>query len=158
MTQVLLSSLRWNKFLVSLLIPIQFFFPWVTGCHLIIWDAFHKTISSLFFSLLVFQQLHSTLLLKMPFQTLLWQKLAFSSTFFYLNDLSSISLFRRHCDVALFNPSFCFVKIMLLSFAYPFNRSVVPFCSSSFRLIKPCISFQPNCCLRFFLPLAPFIQ
>ena len=61
----------------------------------------------------------------MPFQTLLWQKLAFSSTFFYFNYQSSISLFRRHCDVALFNPSFCSVKIMLLSFAYPFNRSVV---------------------------------
>ena len=35
-------------------------FPWVAGCHLIIWDVFHKTISSLFFSLLVFQQLHSS--------------------------------------------------------------------------------------------------
>ena len=32
----------------------------------------------------------------------------------------------------------------------PFNRSVVPFCSSSFRLIKPCISFLPECCPNFF--------
>ena len=57
MTQVLHLSSRWNKFLVSLLISIQFFFPWVAGCHLIIWDVFHKTISSLLFSLWVFQQL-----------------------------------------------------------------------------------------------------
>ena len=56
-TQVLLSSFRWNKFLVSLFLSIQFFFPWVAGCHLIIWDVFHKTISSLLFSLWVFQQL-----------------------------------------------------------------------------------------------------
>ena len=32
-------------FLISLVIPIQFFLPWVAGCHLIIWDVFHKTIS-----------------------------------------------------------------------------------------------------------------
>ena len=37
------------------------------------------------------------------------------------------------------------------SFPIVFNRSIVPLCSSSFRLIKPCISFQPECCLRFFL-------
>ena len=46
----------------------------------------------------------------MPFQALLWQKLAFSSPFSYFNYLSSILLFRRHCDVALFNPSSRFVK------------------------------------------------
>ena len=114
--------------LVSLFIPIQFFFPWMAGCHLIIWDVFHKTISSVFFSLLVFQQLRSTLLLKMPFQTLLWQKLAFSSPFFYFNHLSSISLSRRHCVDALFKTSSCPCH------AYPFNRSVVPLCSSSFIL------------------------
>ena len=33
---------------------------------------------------------------------------------------------------------------------HPFNRSVVSFCSSSFRLIKPCISFQPECCPNLF--------
>ena len=36
--------------------------------------------------------------------------------------------------------------------AYTFNQSVVPFCSSSFRLIKPCISFQPECCLNLVFP------
>ena len=61
MTQVLHLSSRWNKFLVSLFLSIQFFFPWVAGCHLIIWDVFHKTISRLFFSLLVFQQLRSSI-------------------------------------------------------------------------------------------------
>ena len=81
-------------FLVSLFLSIQFFFPWVAGCHLIIWDVFHKTISSVFFSLLVFQQLRSTRLLRMPSQALLWHKMAFSSPFSYLNYLSSILLFR----------------------------------------------------------------
>ena len=102
MILVLHLSSRWNNFLVSLSISIQFFFPWVAGCHLIIWDVFHKTISRLFFSLLVFQQLRSTLLLRMPSQTLLWQKLAFSSPFFYFNYLYSILSFRRHCGVVLF--------------------------------------------------------
>ena len=54
MTQVLHLSSRWIKLLVSLFISIQFFFPWVAGCQLIIWDVFHKTISRLFFLLLVF--------------------------------------------------------------------------------------------------------
>ena len=62
----------------------------------------------------------------MPFQTLLWQKLAFSSPFFYFNHLSSISFSRRHCVAALFKPSSCPCH------AYPFNRSIVPLCSSSF--------------------------
>ena len=90
MIQVLLLSYRWDSFLVSLFLSIQFFFPWVAGCHLMIWDVFHKTISSLFFSLLVFQQLRSILICKDAFQAHLWQKLAFSSPFFYFNDLSSI--------------------------------------------------------------------
>ena len=115
MIQFLHLSSRGNKFLVSLFLSIQFFFPWVAGCHLIIGDVFHKTISRLFFSLLVFQQLRSTLLLRMPSQTLLWQKLAFSSPFFYFNDLSSIIFFRRLCDVALFSPSFRFVRIVFFS-------------------------------------------
>ena len=80
------------------------------------------------FSLLISQQPYSTLLLKMPFQTLLWQKLAFSSPFFYFNHLSSISLSQRHCVAALLKPSSCPCH------AYPFNRSVVPLCSSSFIL------------------------
>ena len=94
----------------------------------------------LFFSLLVFQQLRSTLLLKMPFQTLLWQKLAFSSQFSYGNYLSSILPFRGHCGVALFNPSFRFVRIVLLSWFihltgvlcpllkfFHLNKSFIPF-------------------------------
>ena len=53
-----------KKFLVSLFISVQFFFPWVVGCQLIIWDVFHKTISSLFFSFSVFQQLRSSICCK----------------------------------------------------------------------------------------------
>ena len=82
--------------------------------------------TSLFFSLLVFPTTPFNPSPKDAFSSsIVVVEVAFSSQFFYSNDLSSISLFRRHCDVALFNPSFCSVKIMLLSFAYPFNRSVV---------------------------------
>ena len=35
---------------------------------------------------------------------------------FLSNDPTSILSFRRHCDVALFDPSSCFVKIMFNSF------------------------------------------
>ena len=48
--------------LLVLINPILF--QWVAGWHLIIWDVFHKTISSLFFSLLVFQQLRSNICCK----------------------------------------------------------------------------------------------
>ena len=54
------------------------------------WEVFHKPTTSLCFSLLIFQQLRSILLCKDAFQAHLWQKLAFSSPFFYFNDLSSI--------------------------------------------------------------------
>ena len=33
----------------SLFLPIKFFFLWVAGFHLVIWDVLHKTISSLSF-------------------------------------------------------------------------------------------------------------
>ena len=55
--------------------------------------VFHKPTTSLFFSLLIFQQLRSILLCKDAFQTHLWQKLAFSSPFCYSNDISSIISF-----------------------------------------------------------------
>ena len=76
--------------------------PLVAVCHLIMLICFHKSTTSLFFSLLVFQQLHSILLCKDAFQVHLWQKLSFSSPPLYPNNLASILSFRRHCDVALF--------------------------------------------------------
>ena len=95
----------------------------MAGCHLIIWDVFQKTISSLFFSLLVFQQLRSILLCKDAFQAHLWQKLAFSSPFFYSSDLSSI--LSSGVFVMLLS-SLIFSYWGSCSFrAYPFNRSVV---------------------------------
>ena len=109
------------------------------------------------FSLLVFQQLRSTLLLKMPFQAfcgISWHFLLHSPiSIIYL-------LFFRSGGIAMlfFSPIISFCQRSCSFRAYPFNRSVVPFCSSSFLLIKPCISFLPECCLRSFLPLVPFIQ
>ena len=127
-TQVLLSSFRWNKFLVSLFLSIQFFFPWVAGCHLIIWVVFHKTISSLFFSLLVSNNSVRPFSYRCIFKLFCGRSWHFSSLFFYFNYLSSILLFRSHCDVTLFSH-----HLGSCSFRdYPFNRSVLPLCSSSF--------------------------
>ena len=85
------------SFLVSLFLSIQLFFPWVAGCHLIIRVVFHKTISNLFFSLLVFQQLHSSICCNRALST------------------SCFPSFRSHCDVSLFNPSSRLSKIMFFS-------------------------------------------
>ena len=87
--------------------------------------CFHKPTTSLFVSLLVFQQLRSILLCKDAFQADLWYKLAFSSPFFYFNDLASILSFRRHCDVVLF------------------THHLVLSRSCSF----PCLSIQPERCV-----------
>ena len=106
----------------------------------------------------MFQQLRSTRLLRMPSQALLWQKLAFSSPFPYFNYLSSILLFRRHCDVVLFTRHLVLSKIMFFH-AYPFNRSVGPFAQVLFALsslaslltgvpyefVLPCSSSLPEC-------------
>ena len=100
------------------------------------WDVFHKLTTSLFISLLIFQQLRSILLCKDAFQADLWYKLAFSSPFFYFNDLASILSFRSHCDVVLF------------------THHLVLSRSCSF----PCLSISPECCLKSFLPLVPFFQ
>ena len=50
---------------ISSLISSKQLFPSVAGCHLIMLRCFHKPTTSLFFSLLVFQQLRFILLLRM---------------------------------------------------------------------------------------------
>ena len=68
MIQVLHLSSRWNKFLASLFISIQSIVSVSGRTSPQFWDVFHKPTTSLLFSLLVFQQLRSTLLLKMLFK------------------------------------------------------------------------------------------
>ena len=70
----------------------------------------------------------------MPSQALLWQKLAFSSPFSYFNYLSSILLFRRHCHVALFNPSSRFVKDHVLFMPIHLTGVLCPFAQVPFAL------------------------
>ena len=157
MTQVLHLSSWWNSFSS----PCSYqpkSFSFVSGgiSPHSFGDVFHKSTSSLLFSLLVFQQLRSTLLLRIPFQALLSQKLAFSSTFVYLNYLSSI-LSSGGFVMLLFSVIILIYKDHDLFFAYPFYRSLVPFCSSSFHLINHCISFLPECCRNlFFLITLPY--
>ena len=75
---------------------------------------------------------------------------------FYPNNLASILSFRRHCDVALFTNHLVLSRSCSFR-AYPFNQSVV-FSFKLFHLIKFCFSFQPECCLKSFLPIMPFFQ
>ena len=98
MTQVLHLSSRWNRFSRLLVHINPILFPWVAGCHVIIWDVFYKTISSLLFSLLVFQQFRSSISCKRALSR------------------SCFPSFRRHCDVALSNPSSRLSKSMFFLF------------------------------------------
>ena len=132
-------SSRWNKFLVSLFISIQFFFPWVAGCHLIIWDVFHKTISRLFFSLLVFNNSILAFVVSVISQDL-------------------VSLRSGVIVMLLFSTHHIVLSRSCYFLAYPFNRSVMP----SSQVLPILSSFwlpsQPECRLKSFLPLVPFIQ
>ena len=156
MTQVLLLSFRQNKFLVSLLIPIQFFFPWVAGCHLIIWDVFHKTISSLFFSLLVFPTTPFDPYHKDVFSSSLVAEVGIFFSILLFQWYIFYYFFRRHCDVALFTHHLdSWGSCSFL--AYPFNRSVV-FSFEFSNLIKFSLLSQLESCLKSFLPIVPFFQ
>ena len=150
-------------FLVSLFVSIQScfhlwqVFPWSS------WDVFHKPSTSLFFSLLVSQLLRSILLFKDALPNLFQAELV---VFFSVLLVPFLYLLRRHCDVALFDPSSCFVKIMFNSFhlqseccpnhfiLFPslscFNRSVISIIplltrvsSKCFRLAKVYILYLP---------------
>ena len=76
-------------------------------------DVFHKPSTSLFFSLLISQQLRPILLFKDAPSNSFQAELV---VFFSVLLVPFLYLFRRHCDVALFDPSSCFVKIMFNSF------------------------------------------
>ena len=156
MTQVLHLSSRWNKFLVSLLISIQSFcFRWWKKLTSSFWDVWHKPIISLFFSLLVFQQLRYNLLGRVLSKLICGGSWHFPSPFCYSNDRSSIlssgGIVRFLALTHLVWARSCYFL------AYPFNRSVV-FSFKFFHLIKFCLSFQPDCCLKSFLPLVPSFQ
>ena len=114
-------------------------FSWVAGCLLIIWDVFHKTISSLFFSLLLTQQLRSTICV-----TVLSQDLVSLRSGDIVMLLSSTHL------LGLSGP--CFDR------AYPFNRSIVSLFSSSFMLSSFSSLLNRSAVRDLSYSLAPFIQ
>ena len=64
--------LSMKEVFISSLLSTNQLFLLVAGCHLITLRCFHKPTTSLFFSLLVFQQVHSILLCKDAFQVHLW--------------------------------------------------------------------------------------
>ena len=121
MIQVLSLSPRWKK-LSIFLARNQILFPLVAEFHLKFRDVFHKPTTSLLFSLLVFEQLRSTLLLKMLFK-LIWGR----RYCFLLHSFDSIPTF---VPEALW---YCPLRPIILSsqdhvlfLAYPFNGSIVP--------------------------------
>ena len=146
MILVLHLSSRWNNFLISLSISIQFFFTWVAGCHLIIWDVSHKTISSFFFSCWFSNN-----------SVLAFVVSVLSQDLVSLRSLHSILTFVPEALwCSSFQPIISFCQRSCSFHAYPLNRSVVPFCSSSFRLIKSCITSQPECFSKLFF-LVPLV-
>ena len=114
--------------------------------------CFHKPTTSLFFSLLVFQQLRSILLFKEALSNSIVIEVV---VLFSVLLIPLFHLSRRHCDV-FFDPSSHFGDHVLF-LAYPFNRSVV-FSFELSHLIKFCLLPQPECGLKSFLPLVPFFN
>ena len=100
-------------FISSLISSKQLFFvsgrisPQVLRC-------FHKPTTSLFFSLLVFQQLRSIPLVRMLFKFNCGRSCLFLLRFFSFQLSSFYSLFRRRCVVSHFNQSSRFLKIMFV--------------------------------------------
>ena len=138
MIQVLHLSSRWNKFLVSSFISIQFFFPWVAGCHLIIWDVFHKTISRLFFSLLVFNNSILAFVVSVISQDLVSLR----------SGVIVMLLFSTHHLVCQRSCSFR---------AYPFNQSVVSSAQVLF-ILSSIVSLFNRSAVRIWSSLIPFLN
>ena len=152
MIQVLHLSSRWDKFLVFLFISIQSCFSWVAGCHLIIWDVFHKTISRLFFSLLVFNNSILAFVVTVLSQDLVSLRsgvivmLLFSLLISACQDHVQFlpftvevlsKLYQSYSFSILFNRSVVSspqVLFILSSIASLFNRSAIRICSSLFLL------------------------
>ena len=156
MIRVFSYSLGERSFFISSLISSkQLFFvsgrisPQVLRCC-------HKPATSLFVSLLIFQQLCSILLCKDAFQVHLWQKLAFSSPFCYSNDISSI-LSSEGVVMWLFSLIISNCEDRVLFMLIHLIRESCPLFKSSLS-VKFCIPSQPECCLKSFLPLVPFFQ
>ena len=113
---------QWSKFspilsarevFISSLISSNHLFPLVAEAHLIILRCFHKPATSLFLPLLFFKQLCSILLRKDALSnSFMVGDVGFILRSIHSNYLTIMHCFRRLCDIALFDPSSCFVKIM----------------------------------------------
>src|SRR3954467_13702300 len=124
MTQACSLSSWWNTFFISSLISSKQLFSLVAEAHLTILRCCHKPTTSLFFSLLVFQQLRSNLLGRM-----LSKFNCGRSCHFLLRSFvpTFYLLFFRYGGIVilLFSLIISFCQDQVLFLAYPFNRSVV---------------------------------
>ena len=148
----LLSS-WWKNFFIALVLSLKPMasFSGRISPH-IFRDVFHKPTTSLLFLLLVFQQLRSTLLLKMFFK-LIWGR----RCCFPLRSFDSILTFILEALYCCYiHPSSCFVKDHVLPFAYPFNRSIMFFIQVllSYHVLPP---FSTEGLSEFVLPCSSFL-
>ena len=151
---------RWKRFFISSLISRkQLFFISGRIVTSSFWDVCHKLTTYLLFSLLVFQQLRSTLLLKMLFKLIGGWRCCFLLRSF----VPSIQLIFFHSGgiVLLFSSTHLFVLSGSCSFCpYPFNPSAAwnrsyPLCHSfnssggSVLLISPSIFLSYQVLIQF---------
>ena len=132
-------SSRWRSFSSLWCSQSNQWFPLVAGCHLIVLRCFHKPTTSLFFSLLVFQQLRYNLLGRVL------SKLSCGRSWHFL----------LHSVVPMIYLVFFLPEALWCCSLHSSSRiEYRVLFSSSFHLIKSCISFQPECCpiLIFLVP------
>ena len=107
----------------------------MAGCHLIIWDVLHKTISSLSFRCWFSNNSVLAFVVIVLSQDLVSLR-SFHST------LSSIP---EALWCSSLQPIFLFCQDHVLFLTYPFNRSVVSLLLKFSHFIKSCIPSQPEC-------------
>ena len=123
-----------------------------------VWDVFLKPTTSFFFRCWFFQQLRSILLRKDAlYNSFMVGDVGFILRSIHSNYLTIMHCFRRLCDVALFDQSSCFVKIMYFFLSYPFSRSVV-FSFEFSHLIKFFSPSSTGVRSEIFFPLVPFLH
>ena len=118
-------------------------------------EVFHKPTTSLFVSLLVLQRLRDNLL-----ERVLSELICGRSWHFLLHYVIPMIYLLFLLPEALWCCSFHSSSRFWGSCSFVLIHLTGVLCSnsSSFHLIKFCLSCQPECCLKSFLPIMPFFQ
>mgnify|MGYP005815193367 CR=1 FL=1 len=119
------------------------------------WEVFYKPTTSLFVSLLLFQQLRCNLLRRVLSKLICGRSWHFPSPFCYSNDLSSIPSFEG--NVMLLSSliiSNCEDHVL---FVLIHLTRVLCHLFKFFHLIKFCLSFQPECCQNYIILIHSYL-